>query len=122
MSHQVGFMQGRLSPIINGAIQSFPWNVWKKEVPVAKSIGLDVMEWTIDQKMLYENPLMTLSGQNEIEKICKEYNIPNEFIGHNVLVDGIEHFKGVVSRSNYNEYWMDINPSFKFELLCEKEH
>ena len=57
-----------------------------------------------------------------VEKICKEYDIPNEFIGHNVLVDGIEHFEGVVSRSNYNEYWMDINPSFKFELLCEKEH
>ena len=57
-----------------------------------------------------------------VEKICEEYEIPNEFIGHNVLVDGIEHFEGVVSRSNYNEYWMDINPSFKFELLCEKEH
>ena len=57
-----------------------------------------------------------------VERICKEYGIPNEFIGHNVLVDGIEHFEGVVSRSNYNEYWMDINPSFKFELLCEKEH
>ena len=56
------------------------------------------------------------------KKICKEHNIPNEFIGHNVLVDGIEHFEGVVSRSNYNEYWTDINPSFKFELLCEKEH
>lgn len=73
MSHQVGFMQGRLSPIIDGAIQSFPWNVWKEEVPVAKSIGLDVMEWTLDQKMLYKNPLMTSSGQNEIKKICKEY-------------------------------------------------
>ena len=57
-----------------------------------------------------------------VEKVCKEYDIPNEFIGHNVLVDGVEHFEGVVSRSNYNEYWMDINPSFKFELLCEKEH
>ena len=57
-----------------------------------------------------------------VEKICKEYDILNEFIGHNVLVDGVEHFEGVVSRSNYNEYWTDINPSFKFELLCEKEH
>jgi len=57
-----------------------------------------------------------------VDEICKKYDIPNEFIGHNVLVDGIEHFEGVVSRSNYNEYWTDINPSFKFELLCEKEH
>ena len=52
-----------------------------------------------------------------IKEICKKNNIPNEFIGHNVLVDGIENFKGVVSRSNYNEYWTDINPSFNFEIL-----
>ena len=52
-----------------------------------------------------------------IGKICKNKNIPNEFIGHNVLVDGVENFKGIVSRSNYNEYWTDINPSFNFEIL-----
>jgi len=52
-----------------------------------------------------------------IDKICKNSEIPNEFIGHNVLVDGVENFKGIVSRSNYNEYWTDINPSFNFEIL-----
>ena len=44
-------------------------------------------------------------------------NGEENFIGHNVLVDGVENFKGIVSRSNYNEYWTDINPSFNFELL-----
>tara|TARA_R110000824_G_scaffold52896_3_gene146783 strand:- start:618 stop:1148 length:531 start_codon:yes stop_codon:yes gene_type:complete len=57
------------------------------------------------------------STLNLIKKVCDKENIPNDFIGHNVLVDGIEHFKGIVSRSNYNEYWTDINPSFNFELL-----
>jgi hypothetical protein len=52
-----------------------------------------------------------------IDKVCKNNKIPNEFIGHNVLVDGIENFKGIVSRSNYNEHWTDINPSFNFEIL-----
>jgi hypothetical protein len=52
-----------------------------------------------------------------VKDICKKQNIPQDFIGHNVLVDGIENFKGIVSRSNYNEYWTDINPSFNFELL-----
>ena len=52
-----------------------------------------------------------------IEKICENKNIPKRFIGHNVLVEGVEHFSGIVSRSNYNEYWMDINPSFNFELI-----
>ena len=28
-----------------------------------------------------------------------------------------ENFKGIVCRSNYNEYWTDINPTFNFELI-----
>jgi len=52
-----------------------------------------------------------------IKEICNKNGIRNEFIGHNVLVDGVENFKGVVTRSNYNEYWTDINPSFNFEIL-----
>ena len=52
-----------------------------------------------------------------IKKLCKENKIPFEFIGHNVIVDGVENFNGVVCRSNYNEYWRDVNPSFNFELL-----
>ena len=52
-----------------------------------------------------------------VNKICKKYRIPKESMGHNVLVEGVENFKGIVSRSNYNEYWTDINPSFNFELI-----
>lgn len=57
-----------------------------------------------------------------IEQLCEEYNVPKEFIGHNVLVNGVEKFNGVVSRSNYNEFWVDINPSFNFKILCEEKH
>jgi len=74
MSVNIGFMQGRLSPILNGKIQSFPWDSWREEITLAKSIGLNVMEWTLDQERLYDNPLMTVSGQLEIVGICKEYN------------------------------------------------
>jgi len=52
-----------------------------------------------------------------IKEICDDNEIPNEFIGHNVLVEGVENFEGIVSRSNYNEHWTDINPSFNFEIL-----
>ena len=52
-----------------------------------------------------------------VNEICEKNNILNNFVGHNVLVDGIKNYKGVVSRSNYNEYWTDINPSFNFEIL-----
>ena len=74
MIERIGFMQGRLSPIVDGKIQSFPWGTWKAEIASAKSTGLSIMEWTLDQERLYENPLMTSLGQKEILEICKEYN------------------------------------------------
>jgi len=52
-----------------------------------------------------------------IKEVCNKNDIPNNFIGHNVLVEGIENFRGVTSRSNYSEYWTDINPSFNFNVL-----
>ena len=35
----LGFMQGRLSPMYNGKIQKFPINHWKSEFFIATSIG-----------------------------------------------------------------------------------
>jgi len=33
------------------------------------------MEWTLDQEKLYENPLMTVSGQKKILSLCKKHNM-----------------------------------------------
>ena len=71
----IGFMQGRLSPVVNGKIQEFPWDNWQQEFIVANSIGFTIMEWTLDQDRLYENPLMTESGQKEIAKLSGDYGI-----------------------------------------------
>ena len=74
MTKKIGFMQGRLSPIVDGKIQSFPWGNWQNEISLATEIGLNLMEWTLDQDRLYENPLMTLEGQQEILTISKSYD------------------------------------------------
>ena len=68
-------MQGRLSPLINGRIQAFPWECWKDEFPLAQKINIDLMEWTLDQERLYENPLLTEVGQAEIRSLCQQYAI-----------------------------------------------
>ncbi len=52
-----------------------------------------------------------------IIKLCEELNIPLKVLGHNVHVEGIEKFSGIVTRSNYNELWTDLSPSFNFEKL-----
>jgi L-ribulose-5-phosphate 3-epimerase len=72
---QIGFIQGRLSPIINGKIQAFPWKYWQEEYKIAREIGFHLLEWTLDQERLYENPFMTTEGQSEIKSLCKQYKI-----------------------------------------------
>jgi N-acetyl-anhydromuramyl-L-alanine amidase AmpD len=52
-----------------------------------------------------------------ISDICVEFNIPKTCIGHNVKVDGIEKFEGIVSKSNYDSEYTDLSPAFDFEEL-----
>jgi len=75
---KIGFMQGRLSPMVGKKIQAFPFKNWKQEFKTAKLIGFKLMEWTIDQKKLYKNPLLTKEGRNKIKYLSKKYNIKIE--------------------------------------------
>lgn len=75
MANRIGFMQGRLSPLVLGRIQAFPWDCWQKEFPAAQSLGLELMEWTLDQERLYQNPLMSAEGQLQIRYLCKEHRV-----------------------------------------------
>ena len=54
-----------------------------------------------------------------INKMCKEFKIVKKFVGHNVRVPGIEKFEGIVSRSNYSEYFTDLSPAFNFKKIKE---
>jgi hexulose-6-phosphate isomerase len=72
---RIGFMQGRLSPRIDGKIQAFPWPYWEAEFPLAKSLGLSFMEWTLDQDRIFENPLMTQAGRAAIRQLSKENDL-----------------------------------------------
>jgi L-ribulose-5-phosphate 3-epimerase len=73
--NSIGFMQGRLSECVEGKIQAFPWSSWETEFPAAVAIDLHLIEWTLDQERLYENPLLTKTGQARIKKLCEQYGI-----------------------------------------------
>lgn len=75
MNNHFGFMQGRLSPIVNGKIQSFPWLNWQKEFLLSREINLNIIEWTIDHYRIYENPIMTVEGQEKIKELSLKYDI-----------------------------------------------
>ena len=72
---EIGFMQGRLTPQIDGKIQAFPWEHWRDEFPAAQTIGLRLMEWTLDHDRLAENPLMTAAGQAEIRALSRKHDV-----------------------------------------------
>ena len=75
MTNRIGFMQGRLSPLVGGRIQAFPWDTWEREFPQAQSCGIHLMEWTLDQDRLYENPLLVKSGQARIKDLCASHGL-----------------------------------------------
>ena len=75
MINYLGFMQGRLVRDENRTIQSFPSKNWKKEFPKAYELGLKNMEWTIDRKNIFKNPLFSKNGVKVINKLKNKYSI-----------------------------------------------
>jgi hexulose-6-phosphate isomerase len=71
--NSIGFMQGRLTPIENGRIQSFPWTNWENEIEQAAAEDFLMMEWTLDQDRLYTNPLMTAAGQARVLELKQKW-------------------------------------------------
>lgn len=75
MSDRIGFLQGRFSPLIEGRIQAFPWPSWRAEFPIGERNGFRLMEWTLDQHRLYENPLLDPAGRAEISTLSQAYGL-----------------------------------------------
>lgn len=63
-----GTMQGRLTPPHGRGMQFFPFDNWKEEFFAAEKIGLDEIEWLLDDDRQEENPIQTKQGILEIKK------------------------------------------------------
>ena len=63
----------------------------------------------------------TDSQINSTAELCDhlitEFNIGRRCVSHNTKIDGIQGFEGIVSRSNFNSKYTDLNPSFNFETF-----
>ena len=73
--NKIGFMQGRLSPLVNNKIQSFPFKSWLEEFPMAQKLGISLMEWTLDYPKLHQNPLLLKEYKRKILDLSEENNI-----------------------------------------------
>jgi hexulose-6-phosphate isomerase len=68
----IGIMQGRLSPMVNNQIQSFPYEYWKNEFKIASKNNIHSIEWIIDE---YKNPITDDTQIPEIKKLSSKYNV-----------------------------------------------
>lgn len=69
MNHNIGIMQGRLTPPKGRGIQFFPFDNWQTEFYVAQKIGLSEIEFIFDYDNYKDNPLWTSDGQAEIKEV-----------------------------------------------------
>jgi L-ribulose-5-phosphate 3-epimerase len=79
LTKEIGIMQGRLSPRIDGKIQAYPANTWQKEFEIAKEIGYAAIEWIVE-KPLEINALMSKSGIKEINQTILKTGVRIDFV------------------------------------------
>ena len=56
-----------------------------------------------------------LSCVNLCKQLTESLPIERKCIGHNTKIDGITRWGGIISRSNIESKYTDLNPSFNFE-------
>ncbi|MDA2909524.1 TIM barrel protein [Nitrospiraceae bacterium AH_259_D15_M11_P09] len=61
--------------MIGDKIQAFPLKTWREEFAIARDLGLDVIEWVVDTTDVDWNPLLTVEGRREINRMQEETGI-----------------------------------------------
>jgi N-acetyl-anhydromuramyl-L-alanine amidase AmpD len=96
---------------LDGTYVNWVGDIYKKEVYEKK--WRDYFFW----EPYTEIQMKTISKL--VVDLCSKFKIPKECLGHNVKLEGVEFYKGVVSRSNFDFIYKDVNPSFNFKLFKE---
>lgn len=60
------------------------------------------------------------SASDLIEYLCQEYEIPNDCVGHNTFIEGVELFEGITYRSNYYKDNTDLSPAWDFKKFKKR--
>jgi len=93
-------MQGRLSPLINNQIQSFPFGYWQNEFELLPNLGLNKIEWTLDQYLFDMNPLFDQSTK-QIKSLRKKFGIEitgltGDFVMQNPFYKAKKNFEEIL--------------------------
>ena len=75
IENRIGFIQGRLSDLVNNRIQLFPVKNWKAELKEASRNEIRTLEWTIDSETITENPLILPESIPEVIENINYFNV-----------------------------------------------
>jgi len=94
---------------LEGTYVTWLGDIYKKDVFEKK--WRDYLYWDIytDEQMKSLSEL--------IIKLCKDFKISKECLGTNVKFDNVKNFNGIVSKSNFDFTYRDVNPAFNFKRL-----
>jgi L-ribulose-5-phosphate 3-epimerase len=102
--NKLGIMSGRLSPPINGKIQSFPYHNWQNEFPLAEELGLQCMEWIFELPNIDENPICTEDGIRKLLDLSQKHNIKlgslvaDNFMEERLFGENVDEVKASLAR------------------------
>ena len=85
LTNEIGIMQGRLSPRIDGKIQAYPASTWQKEFEIEQEIGYAAIEWIVENPV-ETNALMTDSGKAEIKKVIASTGVRIDYVCADVFM------------------------------------
>lgn len=61
---------------------------------------------------------------NSTVELCKKltemHKIPEHVVSHNTKIENVEKICGIVTRSNFDTFYTDLNPSFDFNEFYKK--
>lgn len=103
---------------------------WFDKIPIENSfinwIG-DIYKEKVYEKKWRDYFYWDFYTEKQIEKcvelceyLLEKNSIDKKFIGHNIKVEGIDKFNGIVTRSNFNVLHTDLSPSFNYEYFKNK--
>jgi hexulose-6-phosphate isomerase len=107
LTNEIGIMQGRLSPRIDGKIQAYPASTWQKEFEIAQEIGYAAIEWIVE-KPVEINALMTDSGKVEIKKVIASTGVRIDFVCADIFMQQPLVRMTEETKSQNREYLLEI--------------
>jgi hexulose-6-phosphate isomerase len=107
LTNDIGIMQGRLSPRIDGKIQAYPASTWQKEFEIAQEIGYAAIEWIVE-KPVETNALMTDLGKSEIKKVIASTGVRVDYVCADIFMQQPLVRMTQESKSQNSKYLFEI--------------